>query len=133
MRMQSFCMGTWLPGGVRKHQPVLLPEPLADHLLRAKTVCLGLKDCPVKPFISGTRCHKCLEYDHVAAYCKGTQRCTVCSGEHLYSECNKQRPRCYACTKYNEVNKSWLRTSKDKEHPANSGVCWVRLQLLQVR
>lgn len=49
----------------RKHQPLLLPETLADELLKMGTICLGLRECPVKVFISVTRCHKCLLYDHL--------------------------------------------------------------------
>lgn len=119
--------------GDKVHQPVLLPEPLADHLLRARTICLGLRECPIKEFISVTRCHKCLEYDHVAAQCRNGQRCTNCAGDHASTDCTKQRPRCFACTRYNEINKSWLRTQKDTEHPANSSACWYRNHLLRVR
>lgn len=116
-----------------KHQPVLLPEPLADHLLKAGTVCLGFKDCPIKAFVSVTRCHKCLEFDHVAAQCKGPQRCTICAGEHLYSECRKSRPCCYVCTRYNEENSRWRTSQRSTDHQANSSSCWVHRTLLRIR
>lgn len=117
----------------RKHQPVLLPEPLADHLLKARSICLGLRECPIKTFIGVTRCHRCLEFDHVAAKCGGTQRCTLCSGDHAYTECTSSRRCCYACSRYNIENIAWLRVPKNTEHAANSSACTVRRVLLRAR
>ncbi|CAJ1066432.1 uncharacterized protein LOC113119923 [Xyrichtys novacula] len=33
------------------------------------------------------RCFKCQKYGHVAAVCKGRQRCGKCAGEHEYGKC----------------------------------------------
>ncbi|CAL9702163.1 unnamed protein product [Knipowitschia caucasica] len=33
------------------------------------------------------RCFKCQKYGHIAAYCKGTQACGRCGGEHDYGAC----------------------------------------------
>lgn len=119
----------------RKHQPLLLPETLADELLKMRTICLGLRECPVKVFISVTRCHRCLLYDHLATNCKGTQRCTICSGTHNYTECRSKSSKkcCYACTLYNEENKDWLRVKRDTDHASNSSQCHTRRVLMRAR
>lgn len=119
----------------RKHQPVLLPEPLTDHLLGARSICLGVKDSPIKLFISVTRCHRYLEYDQVAANCRGLQRCTLSSGTYVYTEYRSESKRkcCYVCRKYNEENKTWVRTPKNTNHAANSGKCTTHRTLLRDR
>lgn len=115
------------------HQPVLLPEPLADYLLKQKTICLGFRDCPIKAFISVTRCHKCLDYDHVAANCRESQRCTKCSGLHKYTECTARKKCCMACLKYNEATRRWQNSERKMDHEANSAECKTRYHLLRVR
>lgn len=37
------------------------------------------------------RWFKCQRFGHVAAVCKGTQRCGKCSGEHEYGKCECER------------------------------------------
>ncbi|XP_061382431.1 uncharacterized protein LOC133319984 [Danaus plexippus] len=33
------------------------------------------------------QCYKCFKYNHSAKICKSTQKCSICSMEHHYSEC----------------------------------------------
>jgi len=34
------------------------------------------------------RCFKCNRYGHVAGHCRGKLRCSICGGEHKYSDCS---------------------------------------------
>lgn len=44
------------------------------------------------------RCFKCQRYGHVAAVCKGKQRCGRCAGEHEYGKCeNGAKLKCCNC------------------------------------
>lgn len=44
------------------------------------------------------RCFKCQRYGHVAAICKGKQRCSKCSGEHEYGKCEEgAKLKCCNC------------------------------------
>lgn len=44
------------------------------------------------------RCFKCQRYGHVAAVCKGKQRCGKCSGEHEYGKCQEgTKLKCCNC------------------------------------
>lgn len=44
------------------------------------------------------RCFKCQKYGHVAAVCKGKQRCGRCGGEHEYGKCvNGAKLKCCNC------------------------------------
>jgi len=43
------------------------------------------------------RCFKCNRYGHVANHCRGKLRCSICSGEHKYSECSAAAPKCPNC------------------------------------
>ena len=44
------------------------------------------------------RCFKCQKCGHVAAVCKGRQRCGKCSGEHEYGKCERGAKRkCCNC------------------------------------
>lgn len=74
----------------KKHHPVLLHGPVADHLLTVRTVCLGFKEGSIKYYVSITICDRYLEYNYVAAACKGTQRCSLCTGSHIYTECKSK-------------------------------------------
>lgn len=35
------------------------------------------------------QCFKCFKFNHSAKVCNGKQRCSICSGEHLYKDCDK--------------------------------------------
>ena len=44
------------------------------------------------------RCFKCQKYGHVAAVCKGKQRCGRCAGEHEYGKCERgAKLKCCNC------------------------------------
>lgn len=116
-----------------KNQQVLLPELLADRLLRARSVCLGLRECPIRTFVKVTRCHRCLEFDHIAANCDGTQRCSICAGPHLYTECKSPHRRCHACSRYNEENRGWAVSYRNTNHQANSPECRTYQSLFRIR
>lgn len=115
------------------HCPVLLPEPLANALLKRRSVCLGMKNCPVRNFVQVTRCHRCMGLDHIAVNCTSEQRCSICSGEHSYKDCTGRRENCLLCEKYNENNRQFQNTPRDTAHAANSGSCWVYNTLLKIR
>ena len=54
-----------------------------DEPLLPKRVFLGLMSYEVRLYIPPPlRCFKCQRFGHVAAVCKGKQRCSKCSGEH---------------------------------------------------
>lgn len=56
-----------------------------------------------------TRCFVCFGLNHVAKFCRQSQRCSTCAGPHKHTECNqKQQPKCAAC---------------GGPHPAMSGSC----------
>lgn len=53
-------------------------------------VFIGYMSYDVKVYIPPPlRCFKCQRYGHVAAICKGKQRCSKCSGEHEYGKCEE--------------------------------------------
>lgn len=35
------------------------------------------------------QCYRCFKFNHSAKVCNGKQRCSVCSGEHYYKDCDK--------------------------------------------
>lgn len=119
--------------GENYHQPVLLPEQLADILLKRKWAITGARECRINAFIHIMRCNRCLRFDHTAAECQGSQRCMKCAGKHQHTECTASHPHCYACTKYNELNGTFVQAHKDTSHEATSGSCWVYRTLLRVR
>ena len=44
------------------------------------------------------RCFKCQRFGHVAAVCKGKQRCGRCSGDHEYGKCEEgAKLKCCNC------------------------------------
>lgn len=59
-------------------QEAVLPD-------RVKIECMSF---PVRAYVpSPLRCYKCQRYGHIAAVCKGRQRCPKCGGEHRFEEC----------------------------------------------
>lgn len=65
------------------------------------------------------RCYKCQRYGHVAAICKGKQRCGKCEGEHQYGECSdKDKLKCCNC---------------GGEHSAGYGGCEARKKAAEVQ
>lgn len=65
------------------------------------------------------RCFKCQKYGHVAAVCKGNQRCARCSGNHEYGKCGQgTKPRCCNC---------------GGEHSAGFGGCMVHKNAVKIQ
>ncbi|XP_041913036.1 uncharacterized protein LOC121677948 [Alosa sapidissima] len=62
-------------------------------------VLIGYMSYDVKVYIPPPlRCFKCQRYGHVAAICKGKQRCSKCSGEHEYGKCEEgAKLKCCNC------------------------------------
>ncbi|XP_053479205.1 solute carrier organic anion transporter family member 3A1 isoform X2 [Ictalurus furcatus] len=51
-------------------------------------VYIGYMSYEARPYIPPPlRCFKCQKYGHVAAICKGKQRCGRCAGKHEYGKC----------------------------------------------
>lgn len=42
------------------------------------------------------QCFKCMKFNHSAKICNGKQRCSICSGEHMYKDCDKPNELCCA-------------------------------------
>lgn len=42
------------------------------------------------------QCFKCFKFNHSAKVCNGRQRCSICSGDHLYKDCDKPNEFCCA-------------------------------------
>lgn len=53
----------------------------------------------VRPYVPPPlRCFKCQRFGHVAAVCKGKQRCGRCGGEHEYGRCDEgAKLKCCNC------------------------------------
>lgn len=62
-------------------------------------VFIGYMSYDVRVYIPPPlRCFKCQRYGHVAAICKGKQRCSKCSGEHEYGKCEEgAKLKCCNC------------------------------------
>jgi hypothetical protein len=83
-------------------------------------VYVGFLSYVVRPFIPPPlRCFKCQKYGHVAAVCRGRQRCAKCGGEHEYGNCEEGvKPKCCNC---------------GGEHSAGYGGCQVRRNAVKVQ
>lgn len=61
-----------------------------DEIKLPERVFIGYMSYEVKMYIPPPlRCYKCQRFGHVAAVYKGKQRCSKCSGEHAYGQCDK--------------------------------------------
>lgn len=62
-------------------------------------VRVGCMSFPVRPYIQPPLCCcKCQRYGHIAAVCKGKQRCPKCGGEHRVEECKDNvQDKCCNC------------------------------------
>ena len=83
--------------GVRVESTSLLLEFKEQHL--PERVMVGFMSFYVREFVPPLiRCFKCQRYGHVAAMCKGSQRCGKCGGNHEYGLCGEdQERRCCNC------------------------------------
>lgn len=67
------------------------------------------------------QCKRCQEYGHSKSYCKHRPRCVKCAGEHLTTDCGKQRTTPAKCALCNG------------EHPANYRGCIVHRELQRTK
>jgi len=75
-------MCLWI--SLRESKSVFLQFTTADLPSEVK---VGYMLFRVKQYIPRPlRCFKCNRYGHVANHCRGKLRCSICSGEHKYSE-----------------------------------------------
>lgn len=83
-------------------------------------VFLGAMSYVVRLFIPPPlRCFKCQKFGHVAAVCRGKQRCARCGGEHEYGGCEEGvKPKCCNC---------------GGDHSAGYGGCQVRKSAAMVQ
>lgn len=83
-------------------------------------VFLGFMSFSVRLYVPPPlRCYKCQKFGHVAAVCRGKQRCARCGGEHEYGKCEQGvDPKCCNC---------------GGKHSAGYGGCEVRKNAAQVQ
>lgn len=69
---------------------------------RVKVGCMSF---PVRPYSPPPlRCFKCQRYGHIAAVCKGKQRCSKCGGDHRIEECRDEgQGKCCNCGGQHQV------------------------------
>ncbi len=83
-------------------------------------VYLGFVSYAVRPYVPPPlRCYKCQKFGHVAAVCRGKQRCARCGGDHEYGKCGQGiKPKCCNC---------------GGEHSAGYAGCLVRKNAVKVQ
>lgn len=82
--------------GERKDSTAVLVTFKEDAL--PQRVSLGFITYPVKPYDRPPfRCFKCQRFGHVAAVCRGDQRCGKCGGQHDRRECDSNELKCCNC------------------------------------
>lgn len=91
-----------------------------DESKLPERVFLGFFSYGVRVYIPPPlRCFKCQKYGHVAAVCRGKQRCARCGGDHEYGKCRQGKtPKCCNC---------------GGEHSAVYGSCEVRKDAIKVQ
>jgi len=78
-------------------------------------VKLGYMLFRVKQYIPRPlRYFKCNRYGHVANHCRGKLRCSICSGEHKYSEYSAAAPNCPNCGGSHSANENLPKIPKRK-------------------
>ena len=97
---------------------ISLPTERARKLLEAGRIKIGWVLCRIREKATITKCFKCLEFGHVAKYCKSevdrSDLCRRCGSEgHIAKNCNKE-PSCMFCR--NDQ-------TKDASHIAGSNRC----------
>lgn len=82
--------------GERKDSTAVLVSFKEDAL--PQRVSLGFIVFPVKPYDRPPlRCFKCQRFGHIAAVCRGAQRCGKCGGQHDRRDCASSELKCCNC------------------------------------
>lgn len=70
-----------------------------QELVLPDRVKIGCMSFPVRPYIPPPlRCYRCQRYGHIAAVCRGKQRCPKCGGEHRVEDCRDNvQGKCCNC------------------------------------
>ena len=90
--MESFRFRSSNSSELKDSKSVFLQFATADLPGEVK---IGYLFFHVKQYVSRPLwCFKCNRYGHVASHCRGKLCCSICSGEHKYSECSAAAPKC---------------------------------------
>lgn len=91
-----------------------------DSAVLPEKVKVGCLSFPVREFVPPPlRCYKCQLYGHVAAVCRGKQRCPRCSGDHRVEECGGNCDfKCCNC---------------GEQHAVTYGGCEVRKKAVEIQ
>lgn len=103
--------------GERVESPSVMIE-FQENILPER-IKIGFISFPVRPYIPPPlRCYKCQRYGHIAAVCRGKQRCPKCGGDHKYEECGENvQDKCCNC---------------GGQHRVSFGGCEVRKKAIEV-
>ncbi|XP_066157557.1 uncharacterized protein [Euwallacea fornicatus] len=94
---------------------IRLDEKIADHLVRTRTLRIGMTRCKIEEHLEIVKCNRCWAYDHRTPQCKNADKRKACfrcgKEEHLSRACKKKEVECVCilCDK--------------KGHYAGSGKC----------
>ena len=80
----------------------------ADRLGLLKTgLLIGYQKYKATAYVGlkpALQCYKCLAFGHVAAVCKGDQKCRKCGGDHDGKDCESEDKQCANCTGNHEAS-----------------------------
>lgn len=80
------------------------------QLRKIETLKLPWSECKIQEHLYIRRCFKCCGFSHIVKDCKGKQKCSICAGNHKYSECKSKDFRCINCRVSNDKWKLKLDT-----------------------
>lgn len=117
-----------------RHIPVTLPESLAAHLMKMKSLTFGFQECRIQNYVTVLRCYRCLQFDHIAKDCaQNIDFCSLCGDQHNYKNCSNERRRCRVCVLHNEALRRDGKQTGPIDHSTNSPSCKVYRTLLLIR
>lgn len=105
----------------KHHVQVTLADLLADHLLKKRTLCLAFKACPIKFYVTIQRCHRCQDFDDIAAESRNQQVSGKCARNHKYEEHRSRKELCTMCEICNYENRGHLKAPLLDNHSTYSG------------
>lgn len=91
------------------------------QLRKIDTLKLSWNECKIHEHLYIRRCFKCCGFSHIAKDCKGKLKCSICAGNHKYSECKSKDICCINCRVANDKWKLQL----DTRHHSWSKECSV--------